>query len=122
MNDVEDKLRRALRPVEPPAGFTERVMAALPPRAAPLAVRPVPHMPRAFSARHFMGGALAASLIVAVFLGQHAAEERHARVEQAGLEASRELMRALQVTQRKLDIAYQAVNHPRPADAEENRS
>jgi hypothetical protein len=31
-------------------------------------------------------------------------------------------MRALRLTSEKLDIAYQAVQSPPPADAEENRS
>ena len=35
MNDVEDRLRRAMRPIDPPAGFAERVLRALPERRDP---------------------------------------------------------------------------------------
>ena len=72
------------------------------------------------------GAALAASLLVAVMLGQHVSEQRaqlaELRAEQEGMEASRELMQALRLTSEKLDIAYQAVQGAPRADAEENRS
>ena len=72
-----------------------------------------------------MPAALAASLLVAVLLGQHVAQPRDralARRTATGLAASRELMQALRVTSQKLDLAYQAVNSPPPAGDEENRS
>ena len=40
-DDIENQLRRALRPVEPPAGFAERVMRALPERREPATVVPL---------------------------------------------------------------------------------
>jgi len=130
--DIEIQLRRALRPVEPSAGFAERVMRALPERAprpalAPVTVlRPAPrqNLWRKLSAP----SALAASLLVAVMLGQHVGEqvgrEQTEREQRAGLAARAELMQALRITSRKLDLAYQAVNRPAPAPppAEENRS
>src|SRR5262245_27584598 len=110
MNDVEDKLRRALRPIDPPAGFAERVMAALPAQRSPApvivlaAVRPAP---RASAWRRFSTpAALAASLLLAVLLGQYLAQQN---LEREGRAASRELMQALRVTSQKLDVAYQAV-------------
>jgi hypothetical protein len=120
MNDVEDKLRRALRPVEPPEGFAERVMRALPAQRTPAPVitlavaRPAPRVSawRRFSAP----AALAASLFVAVLAGQYIAVQQEQR---AGEAASRELMQALRVASQKLDVAYQAVQSP---DNEENRS
>ena len=62
------------------------------------------------------------SLLAAVMLGRYSAEQRELRSEREGLEASRELMQALRLTSDKLDIAYQAVQGPPPADPEENRS
>lgn len=123
----EDQLRRALRPVDAPQGFAERVLAALPERRAsvtPLMVAPPARARRSF----FMPAALAASLIGAVLLGQHMAQQRDQvasrravqLTEQQGREASRQLMQALRVTSQKLDIAYQAVNKPRKYSAEEN--
>jgi hypothetical protein len=130
--DIENQLRRALRPVEPSAGFAERVMRALPERAprpalAPVTVlrpaqRPTPW--RTLSAPT----ALAASLLVAVLVGQQVGErvgtEQALREQRAGLAARAELMQALRITSRKLDLAYQAVNRPAtaPPPAEENRS
>lgn len=128
MNDFENRLRRALRPVEPADGFAERVMRALPAQHAPANVVPllIVRQAAAVSAwRRFSApAALAASLLVAVFAGQHVATLQAAREEQAGLAASRELMQALRVTSQKLDLAYEAVQRPAPAPAveEENRS
>ena len=128
MSDVESELRRALRPVEPPPGFAERVMRALPSQRPPATVTPLliaRHTPRVNAWRRLSTPvALAASLVVAVLLGQLMAIERAQREQRAGLAASRELMQALRVTSQKLDAAYQAVQSA-PAGAqqdEENRS
>jgi hypothetical protein len=126
-DEFENELRRLMRPVEAPEGLTERIMAALPPRPAVATVTPIE------SARHvkpprnyWMPGALAASLVGAVLLGTFAAKKNDQqlaqREEAAGLEARRELMEALRVTSQKLDLAYEAVNAPKPAQDEENRT
>jgi negative regulator of sigma E activity len=120
--DFEAELRRRLRPVDAPEGFAERLMAALPATQAPKVVVLKPRASRP-SARQFgMPVALAASLMVAVFLGIHMANDRAQREEQQGIAASRELMQALRVTSQKLDLAYEAVNNPPTAGDEENRS
>jgi len=119
--DFETELKRRLRPVDAPEGFAERVMRALPAEANPVVVAlPVPR--RSWSRQFGMPAALAASLLAAVLLGQYSAEQRDLRAEKEGLEASRELMQALRLTSEKLDLAYQAVQSPSPADAEENRT
>lgn len=128
MNDVEHKLRRALRPVSPPEGFAERVMRALPERpvanVVPLSI--VRNAPRPGAWRRFSTpAALAASLVLAVFAGRHVAVQHMESEERAGLAASRELMQALRVTSQKLDVAYEAVQRPAPPKAspeQENRS
>ena len=117
----EDELRRALRPVDAPDGFTERLMRALPADAKPVLVSSIA-APRARARQFGIPAALAASLLVAVMLGKHVAVEREQVAEQQGREASLKLMQALRVTSQKLDIAYQAVQSPPPAAAEENRS
>jgi hypothetical protein len=126
--DIEFQLRRALRPIDAPPGFTERVMRALPesaPRVAVATVTALRPAPRAaIWWRLSTPVALAASFIVAILIGQHVGMERTQREQRAGLAASRELMQALRVTSKKLDLAYQAVKTP-PATAdvtEENRS
>jgi hypothetical protein len=119
--DFEDELRRRLRAVDPPEGFLERLRAALPPEQRPTVVAFNPRAAR--PARQFgLPAALAASLLGAVFFGMHVANERTLRQEQEGIAASQQLMQALRVTSQKLDLAYEAVNHPPDAGDEENRS
>jgi hypothetical protein len=121
-DNFENELRQRLRPVDAPEGLAERVMRALPADTKPAAVVSLPPRARPWVRQFGMPTALAASLLVAVLLGQHTAVQRELRAEQQGLEASRELMQALRLTSDKLDIAYQAVQSPPPADAGENRS
>ena len=126
--DFENQLRRALRPVDPPEGFAERVMRALPEwrtsaKVVTLQVaRPARHP--GLWRRISTPAALAASLVVAVLAGRQVGIERERDEQRAGLEASRELMQALRVTSQKLDLAYEAVQRPAPPanDEEENRS
>ena len=122
MNEnFEDELRRRLRPVDAPEGFAERLMAALPAERKSTVVAFVPKA--AHPARHFgVPAALAASLLVAVFLGVRVANDRALIEEQKGIAASQQLMQALRVTSQKLDLAYEAVNNPPTAGDEENRS
>ena len=126
--NFENELRRALRPVDAPEGFTERVMRALPAQREPV-VTPVSNpMPAHRLMRRFgIPVSFAAALVLSVVLGQHVAkiqgERRTAEQQAAGLAASRELMQALHVTSQKLDLAYQAVKTPPPpAGDEENRT
>lgn len=129
--ELEDQLRRALRPVDAPEGFTERLLSRLPrepeaPRKPVVVALPVRPAPR--QRRFAMPAALAASLVAAVMLGQHMAGridvDRQEREIAEGRAASLELMQALRVTSQKLDLAYQAVNSPPSAEApdEENPS
>jgi hypothetical protein len=122
MTEIENELRRLLRPVNAPEGFAERVMRSLPEQTKPAAIAVLPVPRRSWSQQFGIPAALAASLLAAVLLGQYSAGQRELRAEQRGLEASRELMQALRLTSDKLDIAYQAVQGPAPAEPEENRS
>lgn len=123
--NFENELRRALRPVDAPAGFTERVMRALPARREPLAVNQMPA--QRMMKRFAIPLSFAAALVLSVVLGLHVAEVQKDRMtaerEAAGRAASLELMQALHVTSQKLDLAYQAVKTPPPpAGDEENRT
>jgi hypothetical protein len=120
--DIENELRRRLAPVDAPAGFADRVMRALPADVKPEVVTALPATRRSWVQKFVMPTALAASLLAAVMLVRYSAEQREQLAEQRGREASRELMQALRLTSDKLDIAYQAVQSPPPADPEENRS
>ena len=105
-----------------PEGFAERLMAALPAERKPTVVALAPKAARPSLRQFGMPAALAASLLVAVFLGVHVANDRALREEQKGIAASQQLMQALRVTSQKLDLAYEAVNNPPSAGEEENRS
>ena len=126
--DIENQLRQALRPVDAPEGFAERLMKRLPPQrtrdpvVVVLPVRTAPK-PRNFT----IPAALAASMLGAVLLGQHIATVRVENEDAAGRAASLEILQALRVTSQKLDLAYEAVNEPpssheRGRGDEENRS
>jgi hypothetical protein len=143
-DEFENQLRRVLRPVDAPEGFTERLMSRLPIGAnaergaadldvtkAPVHALPPPAAQTATPVRRTRNfavpAALAASLIAAVMLGQHMGQVRDQARQQReiaeGREASRELMQALRVTSQKLDMAYQAVtNPPSTVGEEENPS
>jgi hypothetical protein len=92
-DDLDAALREALRPVNPGEDFTGRVMARV---AAP--------QPRGLRARWPVPAALAA----AVLLGT-GVYVQHQRQNRAGLEARRQVIEALRLTDEKLDLAYQTV-------------
>jgi hypothetical protein len=124
--NFEDELRRVLRPVNAPEGFAARVMNALPERRQSASVISIAAARPARAPNYWQRlgapAALAASLLVAVLLGQQLAMRNQQREDAAGLAASQELMQALRVTSKKLDLAYQAVKKPPEAASEENRS
>jgi len=99
-NDLDARLRRALRPVDPGEQFTQHVLARIgsEPEDSPVRV-PARSM-------RWLSVSLAAAVIVGVFVSQ----QWQARRTQAGLEARQQLLEALRVTSNKLDIAYRAVN------------
>jgi hypothetical protein len=110
-DDIESKLRAALRPVHPGDEFTQRLVTqfseqqtARPPRRRlPLA-----------RARHYgwwVSAGLAAALVLAVGVERHVQEVRD---RQNGAEARREVVEALRMTSQKLNLAYEAVKSQSP--------
>lgn len=100
--ELERQLRAALRPVNPGTDFSARVMARVAAEEAARRVRP--RRPPAVAA--WLSFGLAASVVVALLLGH----QWQARRTEQGLEARRQLLEALRVTDAKLDLAYRAVN------------
>jgi hypothetical protein len=94
-DDLDAELRRALRPVDPPEGFTERVMARVASGRSP-------------AARHRWRVPVGMAAAVLLGLGTYAHVQQQ-RQQLAGLEARREVIEALRLTDQKLDIAYQTV-------------
>jgi hypothetical protein len=96
---LEDDLKAALRPVEPPEGFEQRVMARLDSGGGSMH-RPV----RTFSAWAAAAGLAFASVAgIAVYNKQQ--EQRR------GLEARDQLILALQITGKKLDAVRKQINN-----------
>jgi hypothetical protein len=110
-DDLEDPLRKALRPVDPAEGFADRVMSRIDSASAtPPSRRWLPDRFRGWPA------ALAASVVlgVAVIYGWQAERERR------GLEARRQLLEALHITGEKLDLVYRGVTHDSSRDSDDD--
>ncbi|MDP9010079.1 MAG: hypothetical protein M3N91_15455 [Pseudomonadota bacterium] len=115
-NDIESKLRAALRPVAPSEEFSQKLLARViadpPARPKPNRLMPQGARPLAW----WLTASLAASLILAVGIQQHLQEQR---LRQSGLEARREVLQALRVTSQKLNLAYEAVKSQSTPPADE---
>ncbi len=111
-DDLDNTLRKALRPVDPGEDFTARVLARVAADGVSGASGAVPAT-RKVARSVWLPAALAASLALVVF-GVH---KWNVRQEEAGLAARDQVMEALRVTSQKLDLAYQTVNSPAPAPA-----
>jgi hypothetical protein len=103
--DLESRLRAALRPVAPGDDFAHKLMARV--------TAPAPVQPRRFRTwggikpnAWWISAGLAASLLLAVGVQRYAQESRE---RENGLEARREVVEALRVTSQKLNLAYEAV-------------
>jgi hypothetical protein len=98
MRDVEDVLRRALRHVDPPAGFADRVVQ----RAA---IGPARH---ATVRGPMLRWATAAALVIVGGGGLWYRAEEHRRAD--GEEARRQVLLSLQMTGRKLHAVQMKIN------------
>jgi hypothetical protein len=101
---MDEDLRRALRRVEPPQGFAERVLASTKSAATPKALRQTTSGAAPFRL------AIAATLAVATIGGGlwYRAEERQ---RQQGEEAKRQVMQSLNIAGGKLHAIAIKVNH-----------
>jgi hypothetical protein len=96
--NIENDLRRALRREEPPAGFTERVMALAGVRAEPR--REPWWRVRRFALTNAL--AVTAALLIAVVVYERQEEQR-------ALEARRQLVTALNVTRSSLQKTQERI-------------
>src|ERR1700683_2661794 len=100
-DDFEDRLRSALRPVDPGEEFTHAVMSRIiteSTRAPPLARAPKP-------AFRWLSAGLVVSLVLGVLVSYQWQQQRA-----QGLEARRQLIEALRLTDQKLNAVYRVVN------------
>ena len=99
--DLEKRLRDSLRPVEPPPGFANRVLARI---EGGQSGSPQRWRPAHWRFTRWVPVALAASVLVAVIV------VHEYRKREQGLQARQQLIEALRVTGEKLDLAYRVVN------------
>jgi hypothetical protein len=114
-DDLESQLRAALRPESPSAGFTNKVMARLPranlPGASPLASWPEARRRIGPRVAWWCSAGFATAAVLAVGIYHHVQEGRE---RESGLEARRQVLDALQVTDRKLELAYRTLKAQSP--------
>jgi hypothetical protein len=102
-NDIESRMRAALRPVAPSEEFSQKLLTGV--------ALERPKLRRFGAGRRqplawWLTAGLAASLVLAVSVQQRLQQQR---VQQSGLEARREVVEALRMTSQKLNLAYEAV-------------
>lgn len=103
MTRLEDQLRSALRPVDPPAGFTDRVLALAAKRERTLWAR----LTDAFALpRLRWATAVVAVLVIASGVGIRVQEQRRAE----GEVAKRQVMLALRITSEKWQVAAKQIS------------
>ena len=110
--DLEKKLSQALRPVDPGEAFTARVLASVAGEKRSTRKSAAAPTSGLWSRLGWLPAALAASAVLAIV----ATHEWQAQREQAGIVARDQVIEALRMTSKKLDLVYQAVNEP-PAPA-----
>lgn len=101
-NELNERLRAALRPVDPGEHFTQGVLARIAGESVSTpSVRPLRNLGLPWLA--------ATALAACAALGLMLAHQHKAQHMEAGLEARRQVMEALRVTSEKLDLAYRVV-------------
>lgn len=108
--DLEKKLSQALRPVDPGEAFTARVLARVAGETRSTVTSVAVRVPTISSRFGWLPAALAASAVLAIVV----THEWRAQREQAGIVARDQVIEALRMTSKKLDLVYQAVNEPPP--------
>jgi len=104
-DDLESRLRQALRPVPPGEEFSARMLKRVT-LASPASASSRNAPPRRVAASWWLSAGLAASLLLALGI-RHRQSEAQQRL--AGLAARQQVFAALRVTNQKLDLAYRTV-------------
>ena len=114
-DEFEEKLRRALRPRQPGAGFTERVVSSLDSSGTgPRSVARLDSKRRRGFRYRWLSAALAACLIAGVGLVQL---RRHALDAARASHARAQLLQALSIASDNVNIVRSAVAHEENPDS-----
>jgi hypothetical protein len=114
--DLESRLRAALRPVAPSDDFAQDLIARVAAEQRPQSTKRGFGWHRPGAPAWWLSASIAASLLVAVGL-QHQLQERRER--ERGLEARRQVIEALRVTSQKLNLAFVATRSQSSSLADE---
>lgn len=112
-SNFEQRLKAALRPVDPGDDFTVSVMNAV--KREQLGSQSTAPSSRRFT--QWASAALAACLVAAITV---TVQVHKAREREAGLRAREQVLEALQVTSEKLNLAYRVV-HPQTDTSDERK-
>ena len=114
--DLESRLRAALRPVAPSDEFTQNLIARV---TADQGSRSNAHGARRRNPRAsawWLSATMAASLLIAAGIEHHLQERRET---ERGLEARRQVIEALRVTSQKLNLAYEVIKNESSSPADD---
>jgi hypothetical protein len=114
--DLESRLRAALRPVAPSDEFTQHLIARVTADKGKEANARGMRRRSPEASAWWLSATMAASLLIAAGV-QHTLQER--REAQRGLEARREVIEALRMTSQKLNLAYEVIKSQSSSPADD---
>src|SRR6266851_5886153 len=104
--DLESRLRAALRPVTPSDEFTQNLIARVTADQGPQSNARGTRRRRPRASAWWLSASMAASLLIAAGIQHHLQERRET---ERGLEARRQVIEALRMTSQKLNLAYEVI-------------
>jgi hypothetical protein len=114
--DLESRLRAALRPVAPSDEFTRNLIARVTADQASEANAPGARRRNPRASAWWLSATMAASLLIAAGIEHHLQERRET---ERGLEARRQVIEALRVTSQKLNLAYEVIKSQSSSPADD---
>jgi len=115
-DDLESRLRAALRPVAPSEEFTQKLIARVTADQGSETHARGAGRRRPKASAWWLSASLAASLLVAAGVQHHLKERRDT---ERGLEARRQVIEALRVTSQKLNLAYEVIKSESSSPADD---
>jgi hypothetical protein len=114
--DLESRLREALRPVAPSDEFTQNLLARVTADQGSQSNARGTRWLRPKASAWWLSASMAASLLIAAGIQHHLQERRET---ERGLEARRQVIEALRVTSQKLNLAYEVIKSESSSPADD---
>jgi hypothetical protein len=115
-DDLESRLRAALRPVAPGEEFTRNLIARVTAHQGSEANARGARRRSPGSTAWWISASVAASLLIAAGVQHHLQERRET---EKGLEARRQVIKALRVTSQKLNLVYEVIKSQSSSPADD---